>query len=346
VFGSTEHAITRACASEPQAAPAQPKGLDLEAELNITKGLIDDTKAALAKVNAFDFTHADVFTFRAMVEKLELRQDDKYSACYFQNFEVGHEAGATDGMLVMSDLCSLKSSLEGAITLVYAVFDDDLDLSCWSVIDCILPTLVDLGITVSTLKCHRVRFELWLTKLYDAGSFDEILDSVTNDEPLPSYTIAKIDEACHPSFQRKWIGKVFTSLLISSGNHSRVAGFWNFLQKPCVQIKDIWLIDSFAHFNNVLRPMDVVCCNELKASLTYCRSPSFLFNAPLVHGSTGKVIQGIVESARVTMLRNDEAFALLDTVVPPDHTDIETNDKLELKSSKDCTCAYMRGWLI
>ena len=65
---------------------------------------------------------------------------------------------------------------------------------------------------------------------------------------------------------------------------------------------------------------------QLKAAVTYCRSPQFLFQACFVCGSTGKVLQGKIEAARLRIQDDAQGEETLCKSVIPD-----TSAMLDLK---------------
>ena len=78
--------------------------------------------------------------------------------------------------------------------------------------------------------------------------------------------------------------------------------------------------------------------NELKRKLLHCRSPQFLFQQPYHLGSTGKMIQGKVEVARLNFMSEAETTdELRKLTLPEDHklvADCDADDNLKLVNSE------------
>ena len=75
---------------------------------------------------------------------------------------------------------------------------------------------------------------------------------------------------------------------------------------------------------------------QLKAAVTYCRSPQFLFQACFVCGSTGKVLQGKIEAARLSIQDDDEGEVTLSkSVIPEIGAMLDLNVKVIALSSPE-----------
>ena len=171
-----------------------------------------------------------------------------------------------------------------------------------------------MGVAVDKQLCHTQKFEKALGNAVARLDFPLVCSQLTTTASTntieshfkePEYGIHNIAEDHRPAFQRKWIGKCVSHLLMASGKASELNKLIQQLSISKANIVDTKSLDTLQFFDRLMQPLDVGCATVLKDTLTHCLSPFFLFQAPFQHRATCKSLQSAVESARLTLLKDN-----------------------------------------
>jgi hypothetical protein len=125
---------------------------------------------------------------------------------------------------------------------------------------------------------------------------------VTKPMQAFEYSLEDISEADREHFQRLWMSKCFTPLLMGANKIADLIELVEHMSPMVESLRDQKMQETMKVLGRMMQPstsygnLDI-----LRQDLTLCRSPFFLLHIPFTHGATGKILQGKLESFRVTM---------------------------------------------
>ena len=188
--------------------------LTRDEEMEISKEVVNEAAALVRKVEEGTVEVGMIVDFDAVNEKVRGRMSTSLSGLYLEDMS----AGDNPGMKLLEELGNALSVAGYCRDVLVAMFDQDLEWNVCSVLDLVIAGMEHVKVNICSEHCHGLRWEQGLAESFANKRFETMTTQLMDTTLRNTYTLGRVATQRRPEFQRKWLGKVLTAILMGPGN--------------------------------------------------------------------------------------------------------------------------------